>query len=162
MDLSTQKTNHASSREIDNRMISPPGWITTTLKNKNLKTEVPSTQEEGKMVPDQYLSAAAARAEELIDALNNELAIPVPVSYMRVETGALFHVLLLTDIDSFLSPKIQAARLLADKYSKTDGSYDIRFSFAVESENLVNTHSKFSEYKLMHIRNTQNTQGQSA
>ena len=139
-------------------MISPPGWVTTTLKNKNLKAESIPPEEDEKKFLNEHLPAAAARAEELIDALNAELAIPVPVSYMRVETGSLFHILLLTDMDSFLSPKIQAARLLADKYSKTNGDYDIRFSFAVESENFISTHTKFSEYRLMHVRNTENSE----
>jgi len=153
MDSPLQKTNHTSSRELDNQMSSPSGWVTTTLKNKNLKTE--AAPEEDQKFIDHNLPLAAARAEQLIDALGEELSIPVPVSYMRIETGSLFHILLLISREDFLSPKIQAARLLADKYAKTDGNYDIRFSFAVESENLVNTHTKFSEYKLMHVRNNE-------
>ena len=156
MDLPVQKTNHTSSREIDNQMISPTGWVTTTLKNKNLKAE--SAPAEDEKFINHNLPLAAARAEQLIDALNEELAIPVPVSYMRIETGSLFHILLLISREDFLSPKIQAGRLLADKYAKTDGNYDIRFSFAVDSENLVNTHTKFIEYKLMHVRNAENTE----
>lgn len=156
MDLPIQETqtNHTSSRELD-QLISPAGWVTTTLKNKNLKTEPVQPPAPDEAFISHNLPLAAARAEQLIDALDRELTIPVPVSYMRIETGSLFHILLLISREDFLSPKIQAARLLADKYAKTDGNYDIRFSFAVESENLVNTSSKFSEYKLMHVRNTE-------
>lgn len=134
-------------------MISPIGWVTTTLKNKNLNKAESAPQEDEAFI-NHNLPLAATRAEQLIDALDEELTIPVPVSYMRIETGSLFHILLLISREDFLSPKIQAARLLADKYAKTDGNYDIRFSFAVESENLINTHSKFNEYRLMHVRNS--------
>ena len=126
----------------ENQVMSPKGWVSTGYqKGTNAKRDDSEKQN---------LPLAAARAEQLIDALQEELSISVPVSYMRIETGTLYHILLLISKFDFLSPKIQAARILAEKYSKTDGAYDIRFSFGIESE-LMNS-LKNNEYKLKHVR----------
>jgi hypothetical protein len=153
MNLLTQKTKHPFNHETDSGITSPPGWVSTTTKNNKLKAEI-TTAEDGKQsFANQYLPGAAARAEQLINALNKELGIQVPVSYMRIETGTLFHVLLLIDLEDFHSPKLQAARLLAGKYSNTEDSYDIKFSFGAKPLNPTNTETMFREYNLVHIRN---------
>jgi hypothetical protein len=141
MSLSIQKTQRTSNMANENQLMSPKGWVSTGYQKGTSKRDDSEKQN---------LPLAAARAEQLIDALKEELSIAVPVSYMRIETGTLYHILLLITKFDFLSPKIQAARILAEKYSKTDGAYDIRFSFGIESE-LMNS-LKNNEYKLKHVR----------
>ncbi len=131
----------------EHQLISPKGWVATGFQRSN-----PSKNEEVEPV---NLPMAAGRVEQLIDALKEELSITVPVSYMRIESGTVYHILLLISKFDYLSPKIQAARILAEKYSKTDGSYDIRFSFGIESE--IMTSNRYNEYRLMHVRQYQDS-----
>ena len=134
--------------DFPNIMIpSPQGWVTTgihviNLNEKKLQTEEPVA------LPDNNLSLAAKRTEQLIEALKGGLSIDVPISYMRVEKETMFHILLLISESDFHSPKIVAARMLAEKFARTE-EYDIKFVFAIESENRMNHTIRFGGYKLM-------------
>ncbi len=130
-----------------NMVPSPQGWVTTGIHVINLNAEKVKS-DEALSTYDANLTKAAKRTEQLIDALNEGLSVEVSVSYMRVEKDTMFHFLLLISEDDFHSPKIVAARLLAEKFAKTEG-YDIRFAFAIESENRMSHTMRFGGYKLM-------------
>ncbi len=117
------------------------GWVTTDV---HVDTQASSLANN--------LPSAARRAEQLMEALEDELSVKVSVSYMRVETDALFHVLMLICKEDFLSSKIQAARVISERFARAGNSYDIRFSFAIESENMMENIIKFHGYRLLHVK----------
>jgi len=133
-----------------NMVPSPQGWVTTGIHIINVN----SLKEQPDAAASQYdhnLSLAAKHTERLIDALKEGLDIEVFVSYMRVETEMMFHILLLIGGEDFHSSKIIAARILAEEFEKTEG-YKIKFVFAIESENRMRHVMKFGGYKLMFRR----------
>ena len=123
---------------------SPQGWITTGIHIINLNAKKIKAND----ASVDNLTLAARQTEQLIDALKEGLSVDVSVSYMRVETDFLFHILLLICEDDFHSPKIVSSRMLAEKFTKTEG-YEIKFAFAIESENRMSHTIKFGGYKLM-------------
>lgn len=78
---------------------------------------------------------ACREAVEVINKIQSELNIHIPESYMRVDLDNTFHVLLLTSQDDFLSPKLQAAKIVTERYSRAERRFDIRFSFTNLEEN---------------------------
>ena len=133
---------------------SPEGWITTGIHVVNLNSKTSGKQEEQQLL-DTNLSHAAKLTEQLIDGLKEGMGVEVPVSYMRVEKNTSFHILLLLNDFDFHSPKIVSARLLAERFAKTEG-FHVRFVFAIESENRMNNTIKFGGYKLMHRTTPEN------
>ena len=81
------------------------------------------------------LPLACNEAIALIDQIQTELNVHIPEAYLRVEEGKIFHILLLTSQEDFLSPKILAAKILTEECSKTEDRFDIRFSFTNLEEN---------------------------
>jgi hypothetical protein len=142
MTLLIQK-NQSISDLANNSQISDEGWITTDLQWGRGESEIALSNN---------LPLAARRAEQLMDVLEDELSMPVSVSYIRVETGILFHLLLLISREDFLSPKMQVARAIAERFAQINSSYDIRFAFAIESENMMQNIIRFNGYRLLHIR----------
>jgi len=132
---------------------SPAGWVTTGIHVINLNAKS-GDEDEGMTLYDLNLPKAAKLTEQLIDALQEGLSIDVPVSYMRVERNTAFHILLLIKDYDFHSPKIVSARILAEKFART-GGFNIKFVFAIESENRMSNTMTFGGYKLMHKINSE-------
>ncbi len=137
--------------KFNDRLEAPKGWFTAEELEKNYVTNTNERPEETELFIKHNLPMAAKRAERLIDTLERKLNIEVPESYLRVRADTAFQVLLLVKHDDFVSPKIAAARLLAEEYSRTE-AYDICFTFSVISESVVNTLVLPNEYKLKHIQ----------
>ncbi len=119
------------------------GWVNADLQIVRGESEASLAQN---------LPLAARRADQLMDALETELAMEVSVSYMRIETNMLFHILLLVSREDFLSSKIQEARAIAERFARINSSYEVRFAFAIESENMMENIIKFNGYRLLHIK----------
>lgn len=124
---------------------SPQGWVTTGIHVIDLNAK----RENGDAIAlrTKNLGLAAKCTEHMIKTLAETLGIEVSVSYMRIETDTLFHFLLIINEQDFHS-KIISARMLAEQFSKTEG-YEIKFVFAIDSENRMNHTMKFGGYKMM-------------
>ncbi len=127
----------------------PNGWFTAeeleqTVVNTNERPE------ESKLYIKEHLPMAAKRAERLIDALQKKLNIEVPESYLRVRADGVFQILLLVSQADYISPKIAAARILAEEFARTN-AYDICFTFSVQSQNVLSNTALANGYKLKHV-----------
>jgi hypothetical protein len=135
---------------LNDELEPPKGWfIAEEELERNYITSNHARPEETERFIKANLPLAAKRAERLIDALGKKLNIEVPESYLRVRDDGAFHVLLLVSQADFVSPKIAAARILAEEFARTE-AYDICFTFSVQSES-VNVVVR-SDYKLKHIK----------
>ena len=144
--------NMAERDNIEGEILNPPdGWVLPEDSQAMLNNHpFPHRKSVAFNLP-----LVALRAEQLIDALNERLSIHVPVSYLRIDEGTSFHVLLLVNRPDYLSPKIYAAKLLAENYMHKDDQFDIHFVFSVRSENIFVDPITAQGYTLMHIREDQ-------
>jgi len=139
------------AKELNSALVPPKGWFTEEELVKNYITNTNERPEELARYIKEHLPMAARRAERLITALQEKLNIEIPESYLRVRADSAFQVLLLVSQDVFVSPRIAAARILAEEYARTE-TYDICFTFSVQSESVVNALVLPNEYKLKHIQ----------
>lgn len=130
-------------------LYAPNGWVIPEEAMSSLNNHV--QEEKHRRTVAHNLPVAALRAEQLIEELNDRLSIKVPVCYLRIDEGVSFHVLLLVERTDYTSPKIHAARLLAEKYMQQNKEFDIHFVFSVRSENMLVDPIKAQGYALMHL-----------
>lgn len=126
----------------------PEGWIIPEIQGSTNGTVAGIRYDN---VIKQNLPLVAQRTEALIEALNDRLIIPVSVTYLRIDEGSSFQALLLVDQFDYLSPKIHAARILAEKFTYANDTFDIRFLFSVKSENMIRETMKAKGYNLMRV-----------
>ena len=106
---------------------------------------------EFELTASHYLSLAAAKAQKLITDLQNKLNIKVNISYLTVDDSTSFHVTMLVNMVNFLSPDIQAARILASNNRRDTVGFDMHYTFAagmareVVSSNAVPNHYRFKK-----------------
>ncbi len=144
--------NKGERDDMDDKILNPPqGWVLPEDAQGMLHNH---PFERRKSVACN-LPLAALRAEQLIDALMDQLSIQVPISYLRIDEGTSFHILLLVERPDFLSPKIHAARILAEQYMHKEDQFDIHFIFSVRSENIFVDPIAEQGYTLIHIREGQ-------
>ena len=142
----------AKKESMEEEILNPPeGWILP----KDAQSMLSNHPFERRKSVAYNLPLVALRAEQLIDGLMDSLSIRVPVSYLRIDEGTSFHILLLVDRPDYLSPKINAARILAEQYIHKDDQFDIHFIFSVRSENIFVDPIAIQGYTLMHIREDQ-------
>lgn len=138
--------NHINTNDIE--LEAPKGWFTAEELEQTVSSPA-ERPEETKLYIKEHLPMAAKRAERLIAALQNRLGIEVPESYLRVRHDGVFQILLLVKQADYISPKIAAARILAEEFTRTN-SYDICFTFSVQSESVLST-AMANGYKLKHV-----------
>ncbi len=138
---------------INSELQAPKGWFTAEELESNVNNNDNGT--EVTLYVKEHLPMAAKRAERLIAALKDKFNIDVPESYLRVRLDDAFHVLMLISQDDYSSPKIAAARILAEEYART-ANYDIAFTFAVLSQVVVDNNIIANGYKLKHVEQQYN------
>jgi len=152
MDRFVQQRIRREWRVDENNIVPPMGWIGP---QSQIADDHANEREIYRQSVAYNLPRIAKRAERLIEALRENLDIFVPISYLRIDNSTTFHVLLLVELQDFLSPNIHAARLLSDKYKYEEDSFYIRFIFSVKSENMIMDTMLAQGYKLMHINDTE-------
>jgi len=144
---------------LNDELVSPKGWFSAEEElGKPLVTNSQEKLEETGRFIKEHLPMAARRAERLIDALKKKLSVEVPESYLRVRDDGVYHVLLLVSQTDYISPKIAAARVLADEIARRTRTYDICFTFSVQSERAINKDVHRTVYKLKHLQEHSNDQ----
>ena len=129
------------------------GWFTTDEQlGRNYVTKSNNEPEETDRFIKEHLPMAAKKAETLIDEIKKHLNIGVPESYLRVRQDGVYHVLLMVSLEDFVSPKIAAARVLANEIARRTRTYDISFTFSVQSGTVINKVVQRSYYTLKHIQ----------
>lgn len=103
------------------------------------------------------LSEAAGRVEDLIDALDQQLDIAVTTAYMTINPDASYHVYLLVSEPDYHSTHIQAAHLLAEKFTSENEDLSMRFTFTVKREHIMSYLSS-NQYKLKYVHNIERQQ----
>ncbi|MCW3121829.1 MAG: hypothetical protein JWQ38_1321 [Flavipsychrobacter sp.] len=146
-------SNIAAQGNIEEQLNPPSGWIVPEEAMPSLNYH--SKEDTRRRSISYNLPLVALRAEQLIEALNDRFSIPVPITYLRIDEGTSFHILLLVERKDYLSPKIHAARLLAEQYMQHDDNFDIHFLFSVRTENMLVDPITAQGYTLMHIQNGQ-------
>ncbi len=132
------------------RATPPRGWSVNTgetidepserelfLDTQNLKNNLP---------------LAAKTATDLIKRLMDKFDICVPEAYLRIEEKKTFHFLLFVNQVDYHSPKIYAARMFVNDFTKTEVRFDMRFSFCNLDENAQKSIITASGYNLKHIQ----------
>jgi len=150
MSIISEKGLNKSGR-LNDELVPPKGWFSAEEElEKNYITNAHEKPEDTERFIEEHLPMAARRAERLIDALKKKLNIEVPESYLRVRDDGAYHILLLVSQADYVSPKIAAARILAEEFARTE-IYDICFTFSVQSESVVNNIVLRGDYKLKHV-----------
>jgi hypothetical protein len=137
----------------ENMLLQPPaGWVSPgdpmILKLRDFE----KANDDHDSSVTNNLPLAAEKVEMLIDRLYLQLGIPVPLSYLRIDEATSFHVLLLISRGNFTSPKIHAARFLAEQFMYNNNTFDVHCQFTVQSENLLIDSILAKGYRLMHIQ----------
>ena len=139
---------HFVPKDINDNLPPPEGW--------QVVTDIP----EGLHAPDEkelenkifrYLPEAAKCAELLVTAITDKTDIKIPETYLRVESEAIFHVLLLVGIDDFHAPQMAVARLLAEECTKEETRFDIHFSFSIWTDFEQHRSVVPGNYRLKHV-----------
>lgn len=147
--------NRAS--QVNEQLEAPKGWFTAEELERSYTSNGNERPAETELFIKEHLPMAAKRTERLIDALERKFNIPVPESYLRVRADGVFQVLLMVRQSDYISPKIAAARILADEYARTN-LYDICFTFSNQAERAMSNHAVVNGYRLKHIKEQVNPQ----
>ena len=147
----TQEMEPANIFLKDKQIIPPDGWFT---EEEVRESNSYKSLDELKQVITKTLPLATHRAEELMIALKKRFNIEVPIAYLTSDTNGTFHIFLLIDREDFLSPKLQAAKILTEKYSGSDNEYSIRFTFTVGREHNM-SYLIENKYKLKYIHSVE-------
>ena len=150
MPVEFQEDNESGDKSGEIMIPVPEGWVLRDVVATKLNENTIDTETNRKSLIHN-LPLVARRTEQLVEKLNENFMFPVAVSYIRIEDGVGFHVLLLIERADYLSPQIHWARLLLKQFTHTTESFDVRFVFSVASENMVNGTISAQGYTLMHV-----------
>ena len=135
----------------NSRTLPLPGWLTIQeLERDEIEKEKASVREFEQSV-SHFLPLAAQRAQELINTLDDRLSIVVPISYLTIENSTTFHVVMLVSQEDYLSPEMQAARLITENFNLKDDNFDMHYTYSIGVEHLIETSMIGNSYKLKHI-----------
>lgn len=80
------------------------------------------------------LSYAACVTEQLLDILEQETRVHVSMAFLTITADGCYNVHLLIDRDVYHSPRLSAARVVADEHMQQYPDISIRYHFTVERE----------------------------
>jgi hypothetical protein len=137
-------------RKTFRKDITPPaGWI--------IPEEVTAAQkmsQEEKETEDFVLGnlpIATARAEKLVQEIEQKTNMEIPELYLHIADDASFHFMLLVDQESFHSPGMAAAHIIAEKAAKNAHGFDTHFTFSVLEEFAKTGHFNGEEYIMKRV-----------
>ena len=96
------------------------------------------------------LPMAASRVEQLMDEVYNRYNMRISAAHLTIDPASAYHIFLVVGIDDYHAPKMQAAKLLTEKYEENDDDLSIRFTFIANPEEGISFLSD-NKYKLEHI-----------
>jgi hypothetical protein len=112
----------------------PPGWLTIDQLAKLEQQKENDDLKQFEQSVSHFLPMAAKRTQDLIDLLDRRLNIKVPISYLTIENATTFHATMLLDQGDYLSPEMQAARILTEKDKQKNSDFDMHYTFTVGTE----------------------------
>jgi len=129
----------------------PTGWLTIKdLEQSNVKEQKEKLREPEQSV-SKYFPLAAKRVQKLIDQLKERLNMSIPLSYLKIENNSTFHVTMLVSQSTFLSPEMQAAKLLIAKERAEKQEFDMHYTFTVGSEFMLKNSMAPNSYEIRNI-----------
>jgi len=137
--------------QANSTMATPAGWLTIEEMEKAEVKEQKDNLAEFEQSISRFLPLAAKRAQNLVTSLYERFKIKIPVSYLSIEDGTTFHVLMLVSQKDYLSPEMQAARLLTEKHYFREDKFDMHYTYTIGIENLSKNSMVSNSYKLKHI-----------
>ncbi len=138
-----------SALQLDMDIITPAGW--TNEEETNPQTQIiDRTRLKFSENINNTLKEATQRTQDLMQALSTEVDIYVSTAYLTINEDASYHIFLMVRLEDYHSPHIQAAQLLAEKYTDSNSDFAIRFTFIVARENII-AHLTSSEIKLKYV-----------
>jgi len=137
---------------ISNKDITPPpGWLTLEELEKAEKEKDSTELMEFEQSVSRFLPLAAKRAEALINLLGQRLNMIIPMSYLTIENSTTFHSVMLVSQEDYLSPEMQAARLLTKKDREKNKDFDMHYTFTVGVEYLLKNSMTANSYQLKNM-----------
>jgi hypothetical protein len=132
--------------------INPPaGWVAIDELSHSLIAPVPYINDEDiKKSLKLTLPIATSKAELLIKEIERRFEIKITETYLTVDSLNSFHLVLLVTQHDFLSPKMQAVRVLAEGMLNSNSAVSIRHTFSIDEEH-IRAHSGAEGYKLLHM-----------
>ncbi|MBC7552801.1 MAG: hypothetical protein H7257_02355 [Taibaiella sp.] len=138
------------AEEIISSINPPEGWETVDEMQQVKAQNEPLEIERIKRRINLMLPYVAHQIEDLIASVRDRCNIQVSESFLTIDADTAFHAILLVSQDDFLSPKIQAAKILAEQYLNGTKTVGIRYTFTVGEEHL-RAHLSDSTHKLRYI-----------
>ena len=137
--------------EIKGKLTIPAGWLTVEeLEKKQVRDEEEDMVAYEESV-SRFLPLATKRAEMLINDLNEQWNIVIPISYLTIENKTTFHVTMLVGQEDYLSPRLQAARLLIETDKMKDREFDMHYVLTVGTEYMQRNVLLTNSYRLKHV-----------
>ena len=151
--IALPSNNSEIVEEIISEITPPHGWITVDELQHVKPVSEQQEFEQFKKSVNLTLPYVAGNVEELIHELLYNIDMIISDTYLTIDSDKAYHALLLVSREDFLSPKIQAARILANRYLTSTASIGMRYTFSVDEEH-YRAHVADNTYKLKYVPNT--------